>query len=367
MNRHNKLRELTGKISVESSDTILSVMKKMDELGMKLLVVNDKSTFKSLVSIGDIQRAIIKGVNLQEKVSGILRDEITICHASQSDEEIKDTMIQHRVEFMPVIDDAGNISRIIFWDEIIPDRRLSGAADMKLPVVIMAGGKGTRLKPLTNIIPKPLIPIGDKPIIEIIFDTFSKYGVTDFFLIVNYKAQMIESFVSGLEKKNYNVQIIREDAEYGTCGSLCMLKGKIKGTFFLTNCDTILDQDLPDVYNFHTENGHELTMIGALKHYSIPYGMIEFDEGGKFHSITEKPELTLAVNSGTYLLESHLFNEVPEMKFFHITELISNIKKRGGSIGVFPVSEKSWLDIGEWTEFNKTQEFLARRRKLERN
>jgi dTDP-glucose pyrophosphorylase len=357
------LNKIISRISVDISDSILSTLKKMDSLGMKLLVVNDKGSFRSLVSIGDIQRAIIKGIDLQEKIEGILRDQITVCYEGQSEESIKDTMMLHRVEFMPIIDEKNSIRRIIFWDDIIHDNAASAVKELDAAVVIMAGGKGTRLRPLTNIIPKPLIPVGDKPIIEMIINSFRRYGMRDFHLIVNYKASMIETYMSEISDKDYQINIVREKSEFGTGGSLTMLRGKIGKTFFVTNCDTLLDQDLNEVYKFHRENNNELTIIGALKHYSIPYGMIEFQEGGKFLGIAEKPELTLTVNSGTYLLEPHLLNEIPEDEFFHVTELIARIKERKGRVGVFPVSEKSWLDIGEWAEYSKTQEFLSKRNK----
>lgn len=356
------LGEILRKISVDVSDSILNTLKKMDELGMKLLVVNEEGKFKSLISIGDIQRAVIKGTDLQQSIKGILRDEITICHDDQTDEEIEESMIHNRAEFMPVLDTNNNISRLVFWEDIIHNVDTPSNV-IQAPVVIMAGGKGTRLRPLTNIIPKPLIPVGDKPIIEIIMETFGSYGIRKYFVIVNYKASMIKSYIEGLDNKEREISIIKEENEYGTCGSLTMLRGKIETSFFMTNCDTILDQDLSEVYNFHKENSNELTIIGALKHYPIPYGMIEFEEGGKFIGITEKPELTLAVNSGTYILEPHLLEEVPENRFFHITELISNITSRKGKVGVFPVSERSWLDIGEWAEYNRTQQFIAKRKR----
>ncbi len=362
MRAQEPLDRLLLKLSVDKADNILKALKRMDEIGVKLLIVTDKGSFRSLLSIGDIQRAIVRGVKLQEKISGILREKITVCYEYQSDENIRDSMIHHRAEFMPVLNEENAISRIIFWNDVIQDRSIHEFSSLSLPVVIMAGGRGTRLKPLTNIIPKPLIPVGDKSIIEMIFDSYGKFGMKEFYLIVNYKAAMIESFLSEIPDKDYRVNIVKEETEYGTGGSLSMLKGVINSTFFMTNCDTLLDQDFSEVYGFHKENNNELTIVGALKHYSIPYGKLEFQNGGKLLELTEKPELTLTVNSGTYILEPHLLNEIPEKEFFHITELISKITNRNGNVGVFPVSEMSWLDIGEWKEFTKTQDFLAKRR-----
>ncbi len=357
------LVKVIERISIESTDSVLCALRKMDEIGMKLLIVRENKKFRSLLSIGDIQRAIIKGTELKSRTETILREQITVCYDTQPEAEIHETMIAHRAEFMPVLDSEGEIKRIIFWDEVIKEGQVSKSESLDLPVVIMAGGKGTRLKPLTNVIPKPLIPVGERPVIEHILDSFRKHGMKDFYLVVNYKASLIESYFAEQGIRDFKISIVREELEGGTAGSLFLMKNKISETFFLTNCDTILDQDLAEVYRFHRENKNEITIIGALRHYPIPYGILDFSEGGGFQGIREKPEITLAVNSGTYLLEPHLIEEVPERTFFHITELIESVKSRNGRIGVFPVSEKSWLDIGEWNELGKTQMFLSKRYK----
>ena len=363
MNSQSDLREVIKKISVESSDSILCALKKMDELGMKLLIVNENGRFSSLISIGDIQRAIIKGVDLKSSTKSALRAKVTVCYSTEPDLSIREKMISNRVEFMPVLDSSNNIERIIFWDDIVHDSQAQDEVSLSIPVVIMAGGKGTRLKPLTNIIPKPLIPVGDRPVIELILDSFLKYGVRDFYLIVNYKARLIDSYFAEQGERDYRIELVKEEVESGTAGSLSLMKEKISETFFLTNCDTILYQDLHEVYNFHKENRNEITIIGALRHYPIPYGILDVGEGGIFAGLREKPELTLAVNTGTYLIEPEIIQELPEGAFIHITEVIEKVKERSGRIGVFPVSEKSWLDTGDWKELGKTQVFLSRKGK----
>jgi NDP-sugar pyrophosphorylase family protein len=164
---------------------------------------------------------------------------------------------------------------------------------------------------------------------------------------------MIRHYLGSLKNPAYNLTFIEEGKPLGTAGSLYMLKGKINKTFIVTNCDILIEQDFSDIYHYHVSEKNELTIIAALKHYSIPYGTIESGEGGKLISITEKPELTLKINTGMYILEPGLINEIPENRHYHITELIENIRKRGGRVGVFPVSEKSWKDLGDWDEYLK--------------
>jgi NDP-sugar pyrophosphorylase family protein len=214
----------------------------------------------------------------------------------------------------------------------------------------MAGGKGTRMQPLTHIIPKPLIPLDDKTIVEHIIDHFKKIGCKDFYMSVNYKAKNIRDYFAELEK-DYNISFFEEAKPLGTAGSLHLLNGKIDKPFFISNCDILIEEDYREIYKYHKEYNNELTIVGSFRHYPIPYGTLETCEEGQLLSITEKPELSFLINSGMYILEPHLISEIPQNEFFHITDLIKKIKERNGRVGVFPVSEKSWVDIGEWDKY----------------
>jgi NDP-sugar pyrophosphorylase family protein len=219
----------------------------------------------------------------------------------------------------------------------------------------MAGGVGTRLRPLTYVIPKPLIPFGNKTFIEAILEMFHLHGCETFLISVNYKADLIEYYLTR-QKLPYQLAFFNEEKPMGTAGSLSMLKGKINETFFVTNCDILIDQDLSEVLNYHRENHNEITLVAAMQHFPIAYGTIETGENGRMIQLTEKPEFTFKVNSGMYIIEPHLLDEIPDKQLFHITQLIENVNSRGGHIGVFPVSEKSWKDIGNWSLFLKENE-----------
>lgn len=335
--------------------SLLEAIKQMDRLDRKLLMVYKGSAFYSLISIGDIQRAIIKNYDLSEILGEVLRSSVKVAHESDNIDYIKQMMLKYRTEFMPVLDNDNKLIQLYFWEDIFDTSLEIKYGGLRgVPVVIMAGGKGTRLRPITNIIPKPLVPLGEKPVIEIIADNFNKMGVTDFYFSVNYKAEMIKDYFEKVTGKDYNIKYFHEEKPLGTAGSLYMLKETINSTFFVSNCDIIINQDYEEVYNYHKSNGNELTLVSALKHYHIPYGTIEIQENGILKDIKEKPDLTFQINAGMYVIEPHLLNEIPENKFFHITELIDKIRKRNGRIGVFPVSERSWFDIGEWKEYQNT-------------
>ncbi len=338
--------------NIEPGKSLLDALKKMDALDKKLLIIVEKDLFRGLLSIGDIQRAIIKNKPLEEPIENILRKNIRVGKPGESFDDIKKMMLEFRMEFCPVVTAEGRISDIYFWEDVFQDKKTQPLNTFNLPVVVMAGGYGTRLRPLTNVLPKPLIPLGDKTMLEEIFDRFAKHGCSRFYLSVNYKSELIEFYLKS-QGLPYQLEYFKEDKPMGTAGSLSLLKGRIHQTFFINNCDILIEEDYAGILDYHYEHKNEITIVAALKSYAIPYGTVESGDNGQLLSLIEKPELTFKINSGMYILEPHLLNEIPGEGLFHITELIENIKKRNGNIGVFPVSEKSWKDVGSWDEIKK--------------
>lgn len=340
------------KFIVSPDYSILETLKHMDTLDKKLLIVSQGDIFIGLVSIGDIQRAIINNFALDNTIFSILRKEIKVASDTDSFESVKQMMIEHRMEFCPVIDSDSKITKVYFWADIFSSNSPAPAKQFNIPVVIMAGGVGARLKPLTNVIPKPLIPIGEKTILEDIFERFSNHGCNTFYISVNYKADLIKYYIQN-QKLPYSLHFFREEKPMGTAGSLSLLKGQIKETFFVSNCDILIEQDYSEILDYHRSNKNEITIVAALKHYPIAYGTIETGKNGRLIKLEEKPELTFKINSGMYILEPHILDEIPENNFFHITTLIEKIMARKGNVGVYPVSEKSWKDMGSWAEFKQ--------------
>lgn len=332
--------------------SLLDAMKVMDEQKVKTLFVIKENSFEGLLTLGDIQRAIIKNVSLTAPIGTILNKNKVYGYVSEGEEVIKDKMRRMRAEVMPIIDDCGDLVDVWFWADLFNKEDLSEREKINLPVVIMAGGKGTRLKPITNVIPKPLVPVGEKTILETILDQFEEIGCTKFYMSVNYKADMMKYYLGQLDHK-YDIEFFQEDKPLGTIGSVSLLKGKIDTPFFVSNCDSINEQDYRDVYDYHVENHNDLTIVTMVKSFKIPYGVIETGEDGLMVSLSEKPELTYQVNTGVYILNPTCIEEIPENEFFHITHLMEKIKARGGRVGCFPVSEHAWKDMGEWPEYLK--------------
>lgn len=340
----------TKNITIKKESTILSALKQMDEVGFKLLIVINNDLYSGLISIGDIQRSIIKNIDLNESIISIMRDDYIVSKPTDSIDDIKSLMLKIRSEFMPVVDKQKRIVKVHFWADLFSSKESKPFKRFKLPVVVMAGGFGTRLRPLTYILPKPLIPIGEKTMLEEIFDRFGKYGCSEFLISVNYKAELIKYYIKN-QNLPYEVSYFEEEKPMGTAGSLSLLKNKIKSTFFVSNCDILIEQDYSEMLEYHKQNTNEITIVAALKHYPIAYGTIETAEDGLLKELTEKPELTFKINSGMYILEPHLIDEIPANGIFHITHLIEKLKTEGRKVGVFPISQNSWLDIGTWDEY----------------
>lgn len=349
----NLFSERTKTRIVDSHKTIIQTMKLMDDEFTKALLVFDGEQFLGMITNGDLQRAIIAKKPFDTEIRTIVdNSKKKYAHILDDEEHIKAWMLDVRAEMMPVVDSDGKLVKVIFWDELFNDQQNDNREKIDIPVVIMAGGKGTRLKPITNVIPKPLIPIGEKTILEEIMDQFEKIGCQKFFMSVNYKSDMMRFYIEQLEH-HYDIEFFEESKPLGTIGSVSLLKGKITTPFFVSNCDILIDQDYRDVYDYHQSNQNDLTIVTAVKSFKIPYGVIETGENGLMTGLQEKPEITYMINTGVYILNHECIEEIPEGEFFHITHLMEKIKNRGGRIGCFPVSEHAWKDIGEWNEYLK--------------
>lgn len=338
------------KIKVSGTTKLIDVLKKMDKTGHKLLIVVDEENFVGVVSIGDLQRCILKCIDLNTEVKEIIRPKILFASESDSMQKIKDEMVKFRMEFMPIVTSDKKLKNVIFWEDLFPSEMAAAKLESKVPVVIMAGGLGSRLKPLTNVIPKPLVPIGDKTIIEYIMDKFEAVGCDEFYCSVNYKADILKYYLDNKQKK---MSYFQEPQPLGTAGSLYLLKDKLKGVFFVINCDILVDVDFAELMKFHKESGNVITMVSVVKNFRIPYGTLKTKENGELVELLEKPNEMYQINSGLYVLEPEVFDYIEDNQFLHITTLIEKLMGKGKRVGVFPVNEHSWTDMGNWEEYLK--------------
>ena len=226
-----------------------------------------------------------------------------------------------------------------------------------VPVVIMAGGKGTRLYPYTKILPKPLVPIGDTPIVERIINYFSDFGMKSFYMTVNYKKAMIRSYFDEVEK-DYTIKYVEENKPLGTGGSIKLIEDRFDRPIFISNCDSLILADYYDIYQHHLNAGNHITVVSALKNIQVPYGVMHTGENGALKSMEEKPKLSYFINTGMYVINPETIDLIPDDTMFHMTHLVEAVMKKGGKVGTYPVSEDSFLDMGELDEMKRMEEKL---------
>lgn len=339
--------------TIEENCTILDAMKKLDSVSKKILFIVDKDKLLATLTDGDIRRWILKKGELNAAVKNVANYSPKYLIESNRQEAFR-FMREHQIEALPIVDEARNIKRIIFLNdkEFVNNQR-----KLTLPVVMMAGGLGKRLYPYTNILPKPLIPIGEIPIAEHIINQFHEYGCNEFFLIVNHKKNMIKAYFNEIEKE-YNVCYADEDVPLGTGGGLSLLKGKVFSTFILTNCDILIQEDFSKIYRLHKEQKHIITMICSLKNFSIPYGIVEIGKNGNIEAIKEKPTFSFFTNTGCYIVEPEVIEELEESTEISFPDIVEKYRKQGKKVGVYPIGENAWMDMGQLDELEKMRSKL---------
>lgn len=337
-------------ICVEEGTSVSDSIKKLDEAGEKIVLVTKNNKLTGTITDGDVRRWILRKGSFEEDVSKMMHKSPKVVSVEET-EKAKQMMLEFHIEAIPVVDSNNVPVNIIFLRDIVePDQKQYEQIDV--PVVIMAGGKGTRLYPYTNVLPKPLMPIGSATILERIIDSFRKNGCDNFWLTLNYKKNLIKAYLDEKEK-TYKIQYAEEEEFRGTCGGIRLLQDKLKGTFFVSNCDVLLDIDYSELLRFHQMNNNEITVVTSLKHMQIPYGVIELEKGGNIERMVEKPSFNYNINTGIYVMEPSVIKDIPLDQVFHMNDLMNKLLKEKRKVGAYPVTEQCWQDMGEISEMQK--------------
>ncbi len=339
-------------ILIDPKSRLKAAMNQLNVTAKKILFVVDSNSklFGSLTD-GDIRRWILSGGSLEAEIQKVCFKNTYYVSPDFNVEEVKAQIFKRKIDIVPVLDSKKRILQFLTAEKLFnaklkPEKK----TPIGLPVVIMAGGKGTRLDPFTKILPKPLIPIGDKAIVEIIIDKFLEYDVGTFYMSLNHKSKIIKSYFEELNP-SYKIKYLYEDKPLGTAGSLKQLEHSLSGSFIMTNCDIIIEADYNEILRHHEKERNDITVVSSLKHFNIPYGICEISKKGTLLNIREKPEYSFLVNTGMYIINSKVLCHIPQDEFFHVTHLIEDVNRKGGKIGIFPINESAWIDIGEWKEY----------------
>lgn len=337
-------------LCIEPSKTIQDAMKQLDQTAKKVLFVCEGDILVGALTDGDIRRHLLHRGSMSDAVGQVANPRPK---TAKNREKASELLRTEGYPAVPIVGGKGELLDIVLpvevTDPILPQ--------LGLPVVIMAGGKGTRLDPYTRILPKPLIPVGDLPIIEHIMRQFESYGCSSFHVIVNYKKQVMKAYFNE-SSQHYDVTWYDEDQPLGTGGGLYLLKETIKETFFLTNCDILLRSDYADMLKFHCDHGNVITMIGAYKTLTIPYGVVDIGTNGIIEAMREKPELSFLTNTGMYIVEPQVLADIPDRTVLSFPEIIEMQCQMGNTVAVYPVSETGWMDMGQLDELEKMKSHL---------
>lgn len=337
---------------LDEKSTVKQAIERLESVRCKVVYVVKGKKLIASVSDGDVRRFSLKSGDIHENVSGIANFTPTSFYEYEKD-KWQDTFRSSEIYSVPIINYNNEIVGVVFRDgKIIKEHE-----KISVPVVMVAGGKGSRLYPYTQILPKALIPIGDIPISEHILNRFCECGCTSFFMIVNHKRAMIQSYFDNVDK-NYSLQYIEETIPLGTGGGISLLKGIIKEDFIFTNCDIIIDADYAAIYKMHKKKNNFITMILSKYTANIPYGVVDIDEDNNYLGTTEKPQFTYHINTGVYIVNPRVIDELPENEAVGFPEIIEEYFRAGERIGCYIVDESAYMDMGQLEEMEKMKKKL---------
>jgi len=340
-------------IIVESNVSIRHALEIIDKGSKQIvLVVDNNSKLIGTVNDGDIRRGILKGITLDETIESIYYRTPTVANISEAKENIIRLATSKRIHQIPLVDNDGKLVGLDILDELIENKQ----KDNK--VILMAGGLGTRLRPLTENIPKPMLKVGGKPILQTIVEKFASYGFVNIIMCVNYKSEIIKEYFGDGSKFGVNIEYIFEDKRMGTAGALSLINEIPKEPFFVMNGDLLTNVNFEHLLKFHLQNDSVATMCVREYDFQVPYGVVNVYDG-KINSIEEKPVHKFFVNAGMYMLNPTVLNEIPNDIFYDMTSLFDKFIKSGNNPLSFPIHEY-WIDIGKEEEYEKAnREFFS--------
>ena len=339
------------KYLIDHNIKTIEALKKINKFGGRsLIVVSNKKILRGILSSADLRKAILNYNITNAKINKIYNKKPRFIFSDEIQKKMKKISLNvKKLSIIPIID--RKTKKII---DVLESEKLN-LLDIKkknkklnISVVIMAGGKGTRLMPYTSVLPKPLLPINQKPTINHIIDRFMMHSAKNFFVTLNYKSEILRTYLKDLSKIN-PLMIIEEKKPLGTAGSLFLIKNKITNDFFLTNCDTIINENYNDIYEQHKTKKNDITIVVAQKKFKIPYGVCNIKENS--FVMREKPELKYNVNTGFYIISKNCLKVLKKKEYLDFNDFLLKCKKYNKKIGIFKIREKSWIDVGQMQEY----------------
>ncbi|MEK4353578.1 nucleotidyltransferase family protein [Paenibacillus sp. FSL R5-0475] len=334
------------KILISPQVTILQTMKLIDDSALQFaIVVDENRCLLGTVTDGDIRRGLLKGLSLDTSIQKVMNETPIYENAGKKQFYYKEVMKKLKLKQLPIVNQEKQILDVIFVDNVVETSQKENT------VILMAGGLGTRLRPLTDHVPKPMLKVGDKPILETIIESFKGFGFTNFILSVNYKKEIIKDYFQDGSHLDVNISYIEETKRLGTAGALSLIVEKPEHPFFVMNGDLLTKVNYEQLLNFHSETNSVATMCVREYEYQIPYGVLEM-ENHRLLSIEEKPIHKSFVNAGIYVLSPEVLKNIPQNEFYDMPDLFKKLMNEQIEASAFPLREY-WLDIGRLDDYEK--------------
>jgi len=326
-----------------------------------LLVIDNNKKLLGTITDGDIRKSILKNSNLERPIITIYNNRpIKVYKDKINEHQIKKILKINKFEIIPIVNNNEILVGVYSWDQFFDITTAYSTAN-HLDIVIMAGGKGTRLAPLTSKFPKALMPVGGKPMISRIIEKYHMYGFNFFYISVHYQKRLLKSTILKQFKinKNLNFDFINEDKPSGTIGAIANINlNKFSDPLIVTNCDTIISDNIEDIVNKHIKDNHDMTMLITEKTFDNPYGEVIVNNKNFLLEVKEKPKLNFLVNVGFYIINKRTLKLIPKKKYFDATDLIKKAKSKNMKIMTHKISNNSWIEIGKMTELNELNQLI---------
>ena len=345
------------KFKISFTETIKGVVENMDKNSLGICICVDQNDYvRGIFTEGDFRKAVYKGINLNEKVKKIMNKDYYFLKKNYKIYQAENIFKNEHTNYIPILD-RKKLLGLISREKFLKNRKPL-VKNLSNVVIIIAGGKGLRLDPFTRILPKPLIPINNEPIIKKIMNEFSNFGMKNFYVTLGDRGKMVKGYFYD-HNLPFSIRYSEESKPLGTAGSLSFFNNKFENPVFVTNCDVILKTNYNEILEFHKKSKNDLTIVASMKHVVVPYGICKITKRGNLINITEKPEYDFLANTGFYIMEPKTLSLVPKNRYIDMHNLIKILNNKKRKIGVYPVPSNSWSDVGNWSEYNKSLPRIA--------
>jgi len=333
-------------IKLSEKSTIKNALEAIGKGAVKFaIVVDSNDVLLGTLTDGDIRRAILDGKVIGDEIESIYCKTPTVVGVGDTREEVVRLCSAKNIYQIPVVDNDGKVVSIDLIEELLKPKLFENK------VVLMVGGLGKRLRPLTDETPKPMLHVGGKPILQTIIENFASYGFINVIMCVNYKSHIIQDYFGDGTQFGVNIEYVLEDKRMGTAGALSLIADKIDKPFFVMNGDLLTNVNFEHMFEFHKSAKSMATMCVREYDFQVPFGVVNIHEG-RINSIEEKPVHKFFVNAGIYMLEPECIKLVPDDEFYDMPTLFENVLASGEQAVPFPLREY-WVDIGRIEEYDK--------------